>query len=234
MPASGPGLADEAAKIKTYDDPKLRSKSFYQDFLGKLHQSGVLGFTQEVVGRVGCFTVSKKPKEVAGVMVDRQRQILDCRRVNLMFRAPPVTELGSLPAVCDLERPSGSTLFVSGGDIRDCFYACNLPECLQGYFCLSWDVTVGEAIHIMGDEYRGEYDHLDSSSLVSPCIKVFSMGFSWSFYLVQALHVQGCIDSLDTTASSLILDSRPPPSLSSDGVVSMPCCDNTHTHTASD
>ena len=37
--------------------------------------------------------MSKKPKEIEGVMVERQRLILDCRQVNLSFRAPPVTEL---------------------------------------------------------------------------------------------------------------------------------------------
>lgn len=203
-------LSDEACKIKTYDDPRLRDKSFYREFLRRLHQSGALGFTRDVVSRVGCFTVSKKPKEVDGVMQERQRLILDCRRVNLMFRSPPVTELGSLAALSDIHIPDGSTLYVSGGDIKDCFYACKLPECLQGYFCLSWDVSVGEAIDILGDSYNGEYDGLDPSSLLSPCMSVFLMGFSWSFFLVQALHVQGCVDTLGTSASSIVLDSRPP------------------------
>lgn len=221
-------LSDESAKIRTYDDPKLRDKSFYREFLGKLYGAGVLQFTRQAVGRVGCFTVSKKPKEVDGVLKTRQRLILDCRRVNLVFRAPPVTELGSLPAVCDLHIPNGETLYISGGDIKDCFYACNLPSCLRDYFCLSWDVTVWEMKQIMGDNYLGEYDHLSEYDMISPCISVFPMGFSWSFYLVQALHVQGCLSSLQEQPDSVILDSRPAPQLSRQRVVSMPYCNNTH------
>ena len=189
-------LSDEAGKINTYDDPKLRDQSFYREFLVKLHGAGVLQFTTQPIGRVGCFTVSKKPKEVDGVMQSRQRLILDCRKVNLAFRAPPVAELGSLPAVSDLLIPNGETLYISGGDIKDCFYACNLPVGLRDYFCLSWDIAVWEMKQIMGDAYTGEYDYLDDYDMVSPCISVFPMGFSWSFYLVQALHVQGCLSSL--------------------------------------
>ena len=64
--------------------------------------------------------------------------------------------------------------------------------------------------------------------IISPCISVFPMGFSWSFYLVQALHVQGCIKSLNTTSASVVLDARPAPDLCRHDVVSMPYCDNTH------
>lgn len=221
-------LSDEAGKIKTYDDPKLRNKWFYRNFLEKLHHAGVLDFMQGAVGRVGCFTVSKKPKEIDGIMQERQRLILDCRQVNLMFRAPPVTELGSLTAVSDLFIPEGESMFVSGGDIKDCFYACQLPEKLRPYFCLSWDIQVREVIDILGECYDGRFDHLSGDTTISPCMSVFPMGFSWSFYLVQSLHVQGCLDGLGQAANSIVLDSRPPPSLSTSAAVFMPYCDNTH------
>ena len=74
--------------MKTYNDPALKSKRFLGSFLRKLHRAGILDFTTSVRGRVGCFCVSKKPKEIEGVMVERQRLILDCRQVNLSFRAP--------------------------------------------------------------------------------------------------------------------------------------------------
>ena len=54
------------------------------------------------------------------------------------------------------------------------------------------------------------------------------MGFSWSFYLVQALHVQACIQSVGGSSDRLVLDARPPPSLTAGSCLSMPYCDNTH------
>ena len=117
-------------------------------------------------------------------MVERQRLILDCRQVNLSFRAPPVTELGSLPAVGDIDIPEGETMCISPGDIKDCFYACRLPEQLRSFFCLSWGLTVGEAIELLRDSYDGRFDSFGRDTAVSPCISVFPMGFSWSLYLV--------------------------------------------------
>lgn len=64
-----------------------------------LHKCSILGHTTSCRGRVGAFCVTKKPKEVAGQLVERQRLILDCRQVNLAFRDPPKTELGSLAAL---------------------------------------------------------------------------------------------------------------------------------------
>ena len=106
----------------------------------------MLTFSEQARGRVGAFAVGKKPKEVQGRLVERQRLILDCRRTNLMFRAPPVTELGSLPALGDLQIPSGENLYISGGDIRDCFYACRLPESLREYFCFQEDICLKDAL----------------------------------------------------------------------------------------
>ena len=139
-------LCEEAQSIRAYNDPALRDKQFFLRFLGGLQMAGVLDFTTTVRGRVGSFCVSKKPKEVDGRMIERQRLILDCRQVNLSCRAPPVTELGSLPAV-DIEIPDNETLFVSGGGIKDCFYACRLPEPFLGLdSCRSSRVVDGRFI----------------------------------------------------------------------------------------
>lgn len=135
-PMNWRAISDEVCKIKTYNDPRLRSKNFYLAFLKRLHDAGILSWTQRPRGRVGSFAVKKKPREVNCKMVDRQRLILDCRQVNTLFRAPPITELRSLPALGDLELPDGQQLFISGGDIKDCFYACKLPPSLRDYFLL--------------------------------------------------------------------------------------------------
>ena len=128
----------------------MRSKRFYCSFLQKLQAAGILSFSTGARGRVGAFCVRKKPKEVDGRMQERHRLVLDCRQVNLLFRAPPVTELGSLSAVGDLTIPEGKKLYIAGADIRDCFYACRLLEILREYFCFSNDVTVETAIELSG------------------------------------------------------------------------------------
>ena len=221
-------FSEEAAKIKTYNDPMLRNKTFFLEFLRKLDGAGILSYCHGPRGRVGAFCVSKKPKEIEGIMVERQRLILDCRRVNLLFRAPPVTELGSLPAVGDLHIPEGEQLFISGGDIKDCFYACKLPQELQEYFALSFDVSLREAVSIGGEEIVDLFPNLDLDALISPCLNVLPMGFSWSFYLVQSLHVQACIKSAEGTSEDIVLDSRPAPTLEDIKTIAMPYCDNTH------
>ena len=40
--------------------------------------------------------MAKKSKLIDGKMVERQRLVLDCRSVNLQFKDPPRTHLGSL------------------------------------------------------------------------------------------------------------------------------------------
>ena len=60
--------------------------------------------------------------------------ILDCRRANLLFRAPPRTVLGSIEALGRV-RLDGSAkdaerecLFIAQEDIRVCFYRMGIPE----------------------------------------------------------------------------------------------------------
>lgn len=221
-------FSEEAAKIKTYNDPMLRNKTFFLEFLRKLDGAGILSYCHGPRGRVGAFCVSKKLKEIEGIMVERQRLILDCRRVNLLFRSPPVTELGSLPAVGDMHIPEGEQLFISGGDIKDCFYACKLPQELQEYFALSFDVSLREAVSIGGEDILDLFPNLDLDALISPCLNVLPMGFSWSFYLVQSLHVQACIKSAEGTSEDIVLDARPAPTLEGFKTIAMPYCDNTH------
>ena len=193
-----------AGEVKPYNDPNLGDRKCYLDFLGLLYTCGVLSFTQSCRGRVGAFCVSKKPKFVDGKKVERQRLVLDCRQVNLQFKAPPLTELGSLSALTELTLRPEQTLFVAGSDIKDCFYACNLPPGMQDFFCLSRDVSIEEAVRIAGGnaEYMQSFGRC--GGFLSPCISVLSMGFNWSFFLVQALHEQSACRSLgiDRDASS--------------------------------
>ena len=70
------------------------------------------------------------PKLVHGKTVQRQRLVLDCRAVNLQFREPPRTELGSLASPSEVQIPEGSDLYMATADICDCFYACDCTAVL--------------------------------------------------------------------------------------------------------
>eukprot|EP00438_Fugacium_kawagutii_P012897 Skav204571 [mRNA] locus=scaffold2218:197091:209588:- [translate_table: standard] len=211
--------------IHTYNDPGLKNRCQYLEFLGRLYDCGVLSFTTEVRGRVGAFTVSKKPKIVDGVSVPRQRLVLDCRSVNLQFRSPPLTELGSLASVSDSYIPPGEQLYVATADICDCFYACNCPPGLEQYFGLSFDVTAEEALEISKSSWDGDFS---AAAIWTPCFKVLPMGFNWSFYLVQVLHEQAAMDALGIDRSGVFLDGHPSPVVSKKFPSTMPYCDNVH------
>ena len=154
---------------------------------------GFLGVSSQCRGRVGAFCVTKKPKMTDGVLVQRQRLILDCRQVNLQFKPPPHCELGALSALTEIVLGKDDTLYVSGADIQDCFYAARLPPGLADFFCLPHDISLDEYYRIFGDDASFEYGR----SWVSPCITVLPMGFSWSFYLIQKLHEQSAIQAIE-------------------------------------
>ena len=221
-------LGNTVSNFKPYNDPQIWQQKFYLQFLRRLHQSGVLTFCSRPRGRVGAFAVSKKPKVVNGAEVRRQRLILDCRQVNLQFRAPPITELGSLASLCELELGENEVLYTGGADIQDCFYACYLPRPLVEFFCLYGDVRVGDVGAILGGSLPDAVRDLPANQMVSPCLSVLPMGFSWSFYLVQQLHEQITLASLHISRHDLFLDARPPPTIEEGKCAGMPYCDNVH------
>ncbi|CAE7448154.1 unnamed protein product, partial [Symbiodinium necroappetens] len=153
-------LAESAAKVRPYNDPNLHNRESYVAFLKHFCACGVPSQTSCCRGRVGAFTVAKKPKVVDGKKQERQRLVLDCRQVNLQFRQPPLTELGSLAALTELELGRGDKLFTAGSDIRDCFYACNMPAGMEQFFCLMSDLSVEECCEIFGGS-TVDYNSLD-------------------------------------------------------------------------
>ena len=223
-PARGQSWRNRRPRFDHTNDPNLHNRESYVAFLKHFCACGVPSQTSCCRGRVGAFTVAKKPKVVDGKKQERQRLVLDCRQVNLQFRQPPLTELGSLAALTELELGRGDKLFTAGSDIRDCFYACNMPAGMEQFFCLMSDLSVEECCEIFGGS-AVDYNSLDR---ISPCITVLPMGFNWSFYIVQQLHEQACLHSLEADRSALILDGYPAPSLTGSGPWAMPYCDNVH------
>ena len=217
-------LQDQAGLLKPYDDPSLRNKKQYLKFLKHLFSCGVLGFSKVCKGRVGAFSVSKKPKIINGVLTPRQRLVLDCRQTNLLFKPPPTTSLGSLSALGEVELQGEEQLFIAGADICDCFYACDVPAGLEAYFCLKFDLSRHEASWVSGQPTSD----FEGWSRISPCVKVLPMGFNWSFYLVQALHENISLNTLGISRNCLVLDGSPAPKLAEHDVLLMPYCDNVH------
>eukprot|EP00438_Fugacium_kawagutii_P026390 Skav226557 [mRNA] locus=scaffold1427:78867:80645:+ [translate_table: standard] len=210
--------------VTPYDDPLLKDRVGYLEFLRHLHQHGILGYTHTCRGRVGAFSVSKKDKVIDGVVHERQRLVLDCRQTNLQFKEPPLTELGSLASLAQLSLEQDENLYVATADIKDCFYAAVMPPGLGDFFCLKEDVTADEAFYISG----GTWKDLDHSARISPCFTVLPMGFNWSFYLIQCLHEQATMRALGISRQQLVLDGQPSPSPSSSACLAMPYCDNVH------
>lgn len=217
-------IESELLHVPPYNDKLLSSRKGYLDFIQHLFRCGVLGFTSTCRGRVGAFCVSKKAKIVDGKEVKRQRLVLDCRQTNLLFKSPPLTELGSLSALSRLSLEKGEEMWIAGADIKDCFYAVNCPTGMCDFFCLSSDLSFSEAMMVTG----GDLDVSFQFKRIIPCIKVLPMGFNWSFYLIQVLHEQSVLKSLNIPRSSIVLEGHPPPPLYENEVISMPYCDNVH------
>ena len=215
-------LSRDTEHLTPYNDPGLKDRTTYLEFLRLLHERGILSFSQRCRGRVGAFTVSKKSKVVDGVVCKRQRLVLDCRQVNMLFRPSPHTELGSLSSLADIALGPSQQLFMSGADIQDCFYAVHIPAEMMSFFCFESDISGSEASWVSNGSWCGDGDHW------SPCINVLPMGFSWSFYLVQHIHQSSVLRSLSISEDQLFLDGRPPPRLEEDKLYSMPYCDNIH------
>jgi hypothetical protein len=203
-------IESEMVYVPPYNDPLLNTKHVYIEFLRHLHSCGVLGFTSVCRGRVGAFSVSKKAKIIDGVEVKRQRLVLDCRQTNLLFKAPPLTELGSLSALSRISLDSDDQLWIAGADIKDCFYAVDCPAGMADFFCLQHDLTMAEALQVT----EGAFHPCFSSGRICPCIKVLPMGFNWSFFLIQALHEQSVLKTLGIERKDLVLDGHPPPLVS--------------------
>ena len=52
--------------VKPYNDPSLRNRKKYLEFLERLVKGGILSWTRTCRGRVGAFCVSKKSKAAVG------------------------------------------------------------------------------------------------------------------------------------------------------------------------
>ena len=156
----------------------------------------MLTFSEQARGRVGAFAVGKKPKEVQGRLVERQRLILDCRRTNLMFRAPPVTELGSLPALGDLQIPSGENLYISGGGYPRLLLCLPTTRISQRIFLLPRGYMPEGCPRVFPECVPEDIAGLPEDFRICPGLDVLPMGFTWRFYLVQGYRCRNILPNI--------------------------------------
>ncbi|CAK0797401.1 unnamed protein product, partial [Prorocentrum cordatum] len=176
---------------RLYMDPVLkRNPKSYRTFLRDLAGRGLLGVTARPAESVGLFFVAKTN--------GAQRMIIDARRSNGHFRAPPGAQLlssegfgrieielppGVLPSSVEGQRLLDAfAVYVATTDVKDCFYRTRVREDLGRYFCLpAVPKYVFDGLQVAGVPAETPPD-----APVRPYLAVLPMGFTWSLYLAQA------------------------------------------------
>ena len=160
---------------KPYCDPELmRDPTSYGKFLQRLHDAGMLRWrvATEKQGALGIFFVKKKDGSL--------RLIFDTRKLNLKFKDPPKTELPTSAALSQIEGPAGCDLLISAGDIRNAFYAFEVPEGLSDMFTLPLIDAQHANVHCI------DGIAINPDTLLTPCLTVLPMGWNWSLHLCQS------------------------------------------------
>ena len=157
--------------------------------------------------QVEAFVVTKKQQ--------RQRLIIDARRANRLFRAPPSTCLGSIESWTRLEAGEGAPIFIAQEDVKDYFYRLEIGKRLGEYFSLP-AIDPSLLRQVRGDLPEELSQLMDGSgSRIHPCLRVLPMGFSWALRLAHEAHVEVARRALVSTP--VIRDRRPPPILGGGG-----------------
>jgi hypothetical protein len=116
---------------KPYIDPGLMSPhDTYASFSSRLHDVGMVRWrcSSGDKSALGIFFVNKKDSSL--------RIIFDTRVLNQRFQDPPKTHLPTAAAFSNLESEDGLPLYIAAGDIRNAFYAFEVPEDLSDMFTL--------------------------------------------------------------------------------------------------
>ena len=210
-------LSRSTARIVPYTDVVLaKGGSVYWQFVEDLFKSHVVGFTQQPMDSLAPFFVWKKNGAL--------RFIGDARRPNQRFRQPPSCPIGGSACWSRARVPPNMTLHVASADAEVYFFRCGIDEALGRYFCMqavpSWLVNrLDPSLAGKGIDGRPWY----------PFFKVLPMGFTWSFWIAQRIHVELARRATGLPLSRIIVEGRPWPDLSSGEPVLMPYCDNSHT-----
>ena len=210
------GEVSEANKdFRPYMDVKLQhSAKEYEGFVKDIYDAGMVEFIDRPRDLVTPFFVAKKSGQ--------QRLVLDCRGVNRRFRQPPAMSMSSGSSWASLSIPDHQQMFVAQSDIKNYFYALEMPCDLRTLFSLpsvpagclrSWNVPQ----HLGGEK--------SVEGRVFPCLRVVPMGWNWAMWISQRIHSHQCLVATGLSEDRLLVDKRPAPDLN-EGVVLIPYADN--------
>eukprot|EP00959_Pyramimonas_sp_CCMP1952_P285458 5968648-Pyramimonas_sp.AAC.2 len=97
--------------------------------------------------------------------------------------------MSSAENIHGLEAPDeASPVFVATGDVKNCCYQCGVPSALSEYF--SFEAVDGATQKKWGATSDVWGLSLPEGGEVFPRLLVLPMGWTWSFYIVQALHAE--------------------------------------------
>ena len=148
-------------RVGSYTDPRLKQGGRrYARFVRDLDRRGLVEYGRWVREEVGLFFVWKKDRH-------KMRMILDCRRSNARFVAPPHVSLVTAEGLGNLEVDAGEAetlaaesmeldgvaLSVGIADVKDAFHRLLMPSWMRRYFGLQ-PLTADEA-GIVGKEVDG-------------------------------------------------------------------------------
>ena len=191
----------ERAPAAPYMDENFRrQRPAYVAFLRRLIACNMIELTAKA-GReqVGVFGVAKKNGKV--------RMVIDCRRSNAWFVAPPHVQLATGSSLSQLSVEPGQSFWVAGFDIRNAFYSFELPAELRDYFCLP-PATAGELGISLLDGHP-----LDSEVLLYPRFRILPMGWTHALWWCQLLHRRILEHRAGFDSARLVIDRGPPPAL---------------------
>ena len=165
----------------------------YHRLLRRLADIGIISWTSTPKCQVGLFAVEKDGGAA-------QRLIVDARRANEFFKAPPGVSLLSSVGLARFEvelpadAPLGSDraaellkdfyLAVGLSDVSNCFHRLRVQSWLSDYFCLP--PAPAQVLGATGQEVHGR--PLGRTDAVTPCWAVLPMGFTWSLWFAQRIN----------------------------------------------
>jgi len=177
----------EMRQPRVYSDRRLLgNRRRYGEFVRSLRKIGLVHFTLEPKEEVGLFFVWKKGRQA-------MRLILDCRRTNRRFRAPPGVDLLTSEGLSRIEVESEAGLqadeverrlqvYLGTADVKDCFHRMRIEPPLSQWFC--YPVGTAKEFGLTGQVIDGQT--LTAESAVWPCAAALPMGWTWSLFFAES------------------------------------------------
>ena len=183
-------------------DPSLRNPRQYEKLIMLMYEKGMVEWSGCVQELCGLFTVWKAS--------GKQRLIIDARRSNQWFRAPPKTRLATGDSFARLRAVGSCALELGQTDIQDAFYQMQMPVALRPLFGLP-RVRAGR----VGAEVTVEGKTLQENSWVFPRLTVLAMGWTHALHWCQRVLEEAALRAPSLTTGAQIIDRKPAPEIGS-------------------